>query len=123
MFVFLVWKSFCERTESYLSIQLRRFGFWCVLMGMEASLVDPGRDRVGHVNKVGYVRRIIAKRRKPCRSRVKRQVLTVPKALKDLFDSCRETFKGPDTVPSPQDVQKMCHILGMISLHSLDEFG
>ncbi|XP_057437751.1 plant cysteine oxidase 2-like [Lotus japonicus] len=80
-------------------------------MGMEASLVDPGRDRVGHVNKVGYVRRIIAKRRKPCRSRVKRPVLAVPKALKDLFDSCRETFKGPDTVPSPQDVQKMCHIL------------
>ncbi|XP_027352850.1 plant cysteine oxidase 2-like [Abrus precatorius] len=78
---------------------------------MEASLVDQGRERVGHVNKVGYVRRVIAKKRKPYR-RVKRPVLTVPKALRELFDSCRETFRGPaGTVPSPQHVQKMCNIL------------
>ncbi|XP_061343364.1 plant cysteine oxidase 2-like [Gastrolobium bilobum] len=77
---------------------------------MEAGLVEQGRDRVGHVNKVGYVKRVIAKKRKPYR-RVKRPVLTVSKTLQELFDSCRDTFKGPGTVPSPQHVQKLCHIL------------
>ncbi|KAK7336289.1 hypothetical protein VNO77_16825 [Canavalia gladiata] len=75
--------------------------------GMEAGLVERGR---GHVNRVGYVKRIIAKKRKPHR-RVKREVLTVPKALQQLFDACTQTFKGPATVPSPQDVHKLCHIL------------
>ena len=85
-----------------------------VSVGMEASMVEQGRERVGHVNKVGYVNGVIHKRRKPYR-RVKRPVLRVPKALQELFVSCRETFKGPGTVPSPQDVQKLCRILGMIS--------
>ncbi|KAJ1409107.1 RmlC-like cupin domain superfamily [Sesbania bispinosa] len=74
---------------------------------MEAGLVEQGR---GHVNKVSYVKRVIGKKRKPCR-RVKRPVFAVSKALQELFVSCRETFKGPGTVPSPQDVQKLCQIL------------
>ncbi|KAK2362457.1 plant cysteine oxidase [Trifolium repens] len=76
---------------------------------MEVGLVEQGRERVGHVNKVGYVKRVIAKKRnKPYNRRVKRNV---PKALQELFDSCKQTFKGPNTVPSPQDVHKLCHIL------------
>lgn len=73
-------------------------------------MVDQGRERVGHVNKVGYVKRVIAKKRnKPYNHRrVKKHV---PKALQELFDSCKQTFKGPGTVPSPQDVHKLCHIL------------
>ncbi|XP_043699246.1 plant cysteine oxidase 2-like isoform X2 [Telopea speciosissima] len=31
--------------------------------------------------------------------------------LQKLFDSCREVFKGPGTVPPPQDVQKLRKIL------------
>jgi len=78
---------------------------------MEVGLVEQGRERVGHVNKVGYVKRVIAKKRnKPYNRRVKKHV---PKALQELFDSCKQTFKGPGTVPSPQDVHKLCHILGM----------
>lgn len=76
---------------------------------MEVGLVEQGRERVGHVNKVGYVKRVIAKKRnKPYNRRVKKHV---PKALQELFDSCKQTFKGPGTVPSPQDVHKICHIL------------
>lgn len=93
---------------------------------MEAGLVEQGGDRVGagHVNKVGYVRRVIAKKRKlnhhnhnNHRSRVVKR--HVPKALQELFDSCKQTFKGPDTVPSPQHVQKLCHILGMNHNHNI----
>ncbi|KAI9093702.1 hypothetical protein K1719_027151 [Acacia pycnantha] len=77
---------------------------------MEAGLVEHGRDRVGHVNKVGY--RFIGKKRKPYR-RVRRSP-TVSKARQELFVSCRDTFKGPGTVPSSQDVQKLCHILDAV---------
>ncbi|XP_061371697.1 plant cysteine oxidase 2-like [Gastrolobium bilobum] len=73
--------------------------------------MEGGRERViAHVNKVGYVKRVIAKKTKPYR-RVKKIEPKVPKALKELFVSCKETFKGPGTVPSPQDVQKLSHIL------------
>ncbi|XP_028766908.1 plant cysteine oxidase 2 [Neltuma alba] len=78
---------------------------------MEAGLVEQGRDRVGHMNKVGYVKRFIGKKKKPYR-RVRRP--TVSKALQELFVSCRDTFKGPGTVPSSQDVQKLCHILDAV---------
>lgn len=74
--------------------------------------MEQGRDRAaGHVNKVGYVKRFIGKKRKPYR-RVRRP--TVSKALQELFVSCRDTFKGPGTVPSSQDVQKLCHILDAV---------
>nr|AFK44841.1 unknown [Medicago truncatula] len=77
---------------------------------MEVGMVEQGRERVGHVNKVCYVKRVIAKKRnKPYNHRrVKKHV---PKALQELFDSCKQTFKGPGTVPSPRDVHKLCHIL------------
>ncbi|XP_020208760.1 plant cysteine oxidase 2 isoform X4 [Cajanus cajan] len=79
---------------------------------MEGGLVEQGGDRVGHVNKVGYGKRVIVKKRKPYHRRVhKKTIPKVPKALQELFLSCRETFKGPGTVPSSQDVQKLCHIL------------
>ncbi|TKY62866.1 Plant cysteine oxidase 2 [Spatholobus suberectus] len=78
---------------------------------MEAGLVQRGKERVGHVHKVGYVRRVIAKKRKQVYRRVRRPELSVSKTLQQLFDSCRETFKGPGTVPSPQDVQTLRHIL------------
>lgn len=83
---------------------------------MEASLVERGRERAGHVNKVGYVRRVIAKKKKQLYRRVRRPELSVSKTLHQLFDSCREAFKGPGTVPSPQDVQRLTHILGMMIL-------
>lgn len=90
-----------------------------VSVEMGGDLVEQGSGRVVHVNKVGSVKRVIAKKRKPYR-RVKKTVPNVPKALQELFVSCREIFKGPGTVPSSQDVQQLCHILGMII--SLDLF-
>lgn len=32
--------------------------------------------------------------------------------LQRLYMSCKDVFKGIGTVPSPTDVQKLCHILG-----------
>ncbi|XP_004493204.1 plant cysteine oxidase 2-like [Cicer arietinum] len=80
---------------------------------MEVGLVEQGRERDGHVNKVDYVKRVIAiakKRNKPYNRRVVKRH-NVPKALQELFGSCKQTFKGINTVPSPQDVHKLCHIL------------
>ncbi|TKY46322.1 Plant cysteine oxidase 2 [Spatholobus suberectus] len=83
-----------------------------VSVEMEGGLVEQGGDTAGHVNKVGYGKRVIVKKRKPYHRRLnKKAVPKVPKALQELFVSCRETFKGPGTVPSPQDVRKLCHIL------------
>ncbi|ESW33986.1 hypothetical protein PHAVU_001G114800 [Phaseolus vulgaris] len=77
---------------------------------METSMVD--RERVGRVNKVGYVRRDIGKKKKQqLARRVRRPELGASNTLRQLFHSCTETFKGPDTVPSPQDVQRLRHIL------------
>ncbi|KAF7819252.1 plant cysteine oxidase 2-like [Senna tora] len=78
---------------------------------MEGGLVEQARDRVGHMNKVGYVKRIISKKRKSFR---RNRRPTVPKPLQDLFVTCRETFEGPGTVPSSQNVQKLCHILDTV---------
>lgn len=64
--------------------------------------------------KVGYVKRVIIKKKKHCHgSKVKKPISN--KALQKLFVSCMETFKGPDTVPSTKHVQNLCHILGMIN--------
>nr|KYP70098.1 2-aminoethanethiol dioxygenase [Cajanus cajan] len=57
------------------------------------------------------LRRVIAKKRKQFPRRVRRPVLSVSNTLQQLSDSCREAFKGPGTVPSPQDVQRLRHIL------------
>lgn len=76
---------------------------------METSLVERGR---GQVNKVGYVKRAIGKKRKQLYRRVRKpDVSSVSNTLQQLFDSCKQAFKGPGTVPSPQDVQRLRHIL------------
>uniref|UniRef100_A0A5B7AVD7 cysteine dioxygenase n=1 Tax=Davidia involucrata TaxID=16924 RepID=A0A5B7AVD7_DAVIN len=72
-------------------------------MTMEAGLVEHRRDTVGYVSKII--------RKKRCRRRTKRLAPSVPMTLQRLFVSCRDVFKGPGTVPSPSDVQKLCHIL------------
>ncbi|XP_014491217.1 plant cysteine oxidase 2 [Vigna radiata var. radiata] len=78
---------------------------------MEGSLVDNGGERVGRGNKIGYVKRGIGKKRKQILRRVRRSDMTVSNTLQQLFHSCTEAFKGPDTVPSPQDVQRLRQIL------------
>lgn len=72
-------------------------------MTIEARLVDQRRDtNVGHVDKII--------RKKKFHRRTKR-----PTGLQRLFVSCKEVFRGHGIVPSPSDVQKLCHILdGMI---------
>lgn len=87
-------------------------------MGMEAAVaLERGRDRVGHVKRVGYVKKGIAKRK--CTRRVKRRPA---RAVQQLFLSCLDVFKGPGTVPPTQDVQKLRRILGTfllrIGMHS-----
>ncbi|THG16995.1 plant cysteine oxidase 1-like isoform X2 [Camellia sinensis] len=72
-------------------------------MTIEARLVDQRRD-----TNVGHVAKII--RKKKFHRRTKR-----PTGLQRLFVSCKEVFRGHGIVPSPSDVQKLCHILdGMI---------
>jgi len=70
--------------------------------------VERTRDRVGHVKRVGYVKKGIAKRK--CCRRVRRR------ALQELFLSCLDVFKGPGTVPPTQDVMKLRRILGTFHL-------
>lgn len=89
--------------------------------------MDNGGERVGRGNKIGYVKRGIGKKRKQILRRVRRSDMTVSNTLQQLFHSCTEAFKGPDTVPSPQDVQRLRQILGMMlittnSLLSIDLF-
>ena len=74
----------------------------------EAGLMKQGRGKPEHVNKVGYVKKFVPKKKKPYRG-IKRPA---PGTLQKLFVSCREIFKGSGTVPSPEDVRKICHILG-----------
>ncbi|CAL5356864.1 unnamed protein product [Camellia sinensis] len=69
-------------------------------MTIEARLVDQRRD-----TNVGHVAKII--RKKKFHRRTKR-----PTGLQRLFVSCKEVFRGHGIVPSPSDVQKLCHILG-----------
>ncbi|CAK9160404.1 unnamed protein product [Ilex paraguariensis] len=73
-------------------------------MTIEAGLVEQRRNTVGPVTKVI--------RKKKCKTKnTKRPVPAVPTALQRLYGACRDVFKGPGTVPSPSDVQKLCHIL------------
>ncbi|CAL0299217.1 unnamed protein product [Lupinus luteus] len=81
---------------------------------MEAGLVKQGGGRVGHVRKVGYVKEDMSMKRKPYRRFKNPSVFRVPRALQKLFVSCRETFKGPDTFISPQEIQRLCNILDNI---------
>ncbi|KAL4302592.1 hypothetical protein GQ457_10G014440 [Hibiscus cannabinus] len=67
------------------------------------GLLDQRKDIVEmkHANnKVRYVRKPIKKKK-----------TKDPKVLRQLFDSCRQVFKGPGTVPPHSDVDKLCSIL------------
>lgn len=97
----------CETTETF-DMEGDMGG---VSVEMEGGLMKQRKNGVGHGGKVGCVKKIICKKRKTCR-RIRPVVSRVPKTLQELFVSCRQTFKGPGTVPSPQDVHKLCHILG-----------
>ncbi|KAA3468581.1 plant cysteine oxidase 2-like [Gossypium australe] len=67
-----------------------------------------GIMKIRHVNnKVRYVKRPIKKKNNRSSYRERKD----PKVLQKLFDSCREVFKGPETVPSDSDVNKLCSIL------------
>ncbi|KAL2481806.1 Plant cysteine oxidase 1 [Abeliophyllum distichum] len=70
-------------------------------------------DRIRRSDAVGHVEKVIKKKRCRRKARIllKRPVPGVSMTLQRLFESCREVFKGPGTVPSPGDVQKLCHIL------------
>ncbi|GMY20247.1 plant cysteine oxidase 2-like [Fagus crenata] len=71
--------------------------------------VERGRERIGHVNRVGYMKKVIKKRKHT--RKIKQVEKVVPVALQDLYLSCQDVFKGPGTVPAPQDVHKLCTII------------
>ena len=85
-------------------------------VGRHCSRVGVG---VGHKNKIGYVKKGIIKKRKWMR-RIIKQAAAVPimpmsLQLQQLFDSCLDVFKGPPaTIPAPNDVHKLCTILGTL---------
>lgn len=75
------------------------------------GLMEQGKRnmKIRHVNnKVRYVKGPIKKKTNRSSYRERKD----PKVLQKLFDSCREVFKGPETVPSDSDVNKLCSILG-----------
>ncbi|CAI9765936.1 unnamed protein product [Fraxinus pennsylvanica] len=59
---------------------------------------------------------VIKKKRckRKVRIQVKRPVKMVSRTLQRLFDSCQQVFRGPGTVPSPADVQRLCNILDVM---------
>ncbi|KAJ6854925.1 plant cysteine oxidase 2-like isoform X1 [Populus alba x Populus x berolinensis] len=73
------------------------------------AMVEQRREPVAQVHRVGYANRAMI-RKKRCK-RTKKCASTVPMALQDLFVSCRQMFKGPDTVPLPEDIKRLCNIL------------
>ncbi|XAR69884.1 Cysteamine dioxygenase [Bertholletia excelsa] len=76
-------------------------------MKLGGGLVEQRRERVG------YVHKMIRKKRY---TRPKRTAAPVPMSLQRLFLACQDVFKRPPgSIPSPDDVQKLCHILdGMV---------
>ncbi|XP_065851778.1 plant cysteine oxidase 2-like [Euphorbia lathyris] len=63
-------------------------------------------------HKVRYGNRAIKKRR--CRRKIVQkhcESRAPPIALQTLYDACKQVFKGPGTVPFPQDVDRLCHII------------
>ncbi|KAJ6422580.1 hypothetical protein OIU84_027531 [Salix udensis] len=66
------------------------------------------REPAAHVHRVGYANRAIKKKR--CK-RTRRGASTVSMALQDLFVSCKQVFKGPDSAPLPQDIKRLCNLL------------
>ena len=80
---------------------------------------DSSRVGVGHHNKIGYVKKGIIKKRKWMRRIIKQAatvpIMPIPLQLQQLFVSCLDVFKGPPaTIPAPNDVHKLCTILGTL---------
>lgn len=79
------------------------------------GLVEQRREAMGNVSKrIGYVanhHRSMKKKQRQ-RRRIQRPFPKVPMALQELYDSCKDVFRGPGTVPSFDDVQKLCNIIG-----------
>ncbi|KAL5708744.1 cysteamine dioxygenase [Ranunculus cassubicifolius] len=73
-------------------------------MKIEANPVEKKRETIKKANKV--------LRKKNCRT-MKLRSRRVGKSvnLQNLFVACKDVFQGPGTVPPPQDVQKLQHIL------------
>lgn len=95
----------CKRDTDFIR---RRYFSGVLLMTIEA-MVEQRREPVAQVHRVGYANRAMI-RKKRCK-RTKKCASTVPMALQDLFVSCRQMFKGPDTVPLPEDIKRLCNIL------------
>ncbi|GMI88850.1 hypothetical protein HRI_002554300 [Hibiscus trionum] len=78
------------------------------MMVNAGGFVDQIKDvmKMKHANnKVRYVKKPIKKKYRPHKK------TKDPKVLRKLFDSCKEVFKGPGTVPPDSDVHKLCSIL------------
>lgn len=71
-------------------------------------------EQIKRSGTVGHVDKVIKKKR--CRRKVgiqlRRPVQVVSRSLQQLFDSSKQVFKGPGTVPCASDVQNLRHILG-----------
>ncbi|KAJ8763212.1 hypothetical protein K2173_025597 [Erythroxylum novogranatense] len=63
----------------------------------------PNRRRVGYANR--------SLKRKRCKRANKIVDAAVPNVLQELYASSRDIFKGPGTVPSLNDVKRLCQIL------------
>lgn len=74
------------------------------MMKTESSFVRKKRDAIGHGEKMI---------RKKCRRRPTTTDGEMSTVVQQLFDTCREMFKGPGNVPPPGDVEKLQLFLGM----------
>ncbi|KAK9156992.1 hypothetical protein Scep_003566 [Stephania cephalantha] len=87
-------------------------------MTIEAGLIGKKRRVMGHDQNQTLRKKKCCKRPKVVRAPRERSV-----TLQKLFLGCKDAFKGPGTVPSPDDVQMLQHILDKmkpedIGLHS-----
>uniref|UniRef100_A0A2P2IS09 cysteine dioxygenase n=1 Tax=Rhizophora mucronata TaxID=61149 RepID=A0A2P2IS09_RHIMU len=73
------------------------------------AMVERREHIIGRSSKVGYANG--AMKRKRCKRKIIKYEFTAPSPLQDLYEASREVFKGPGTVPSPQDVKRLCHML------------
>ncbi|KAK4793816.1 hypothetical protein SAY86_011810 [Trapa natans] len=84
-------------------------------MRIGATLVGDNRNHANSSGggKVRYVSnsRVIRKKRFIRREVKDQRSLPLPMALQELYEACREVFKGPGTVPLPEEVQRLSLIL------------
>ncbi|CAL1356644.1 unnamed protein product [Linum trigynum] len=85
-------------------------------MTIEAVAEARGDPMARQVKRSGYAGRSVVERKRGYKKKVKRsssppQPSSASMALQDLFQSCKDVFKGPGTIPLPPDVDRLCHIL------------